>query len=180
MYINRLLSTHLGGGLGVNDNTETYLKLTMWKPTGFNRCQWLTVSLNTAQVLRLAAVIQCPPKWQQIKIQDGTTPYTCMWQVLRVKHGNTVFSSSLGIYRPTQNGTTVGLCIKESYGNDKHERNRVTECWYGVYSVILTKVQCRPLLGLLYYWAGSRLIDRKTVTTHTSESILNLIDSEKS
>jgi hypothetical protein len=170
--INRRLVTRRGGGLGVTNFDRGRLVLTMWQPwagPSSGRVHWREVSLVPQQAIRLAHTIEHPPHWQPVKIQNGTSPYRAIWQVFAVRHGNGCHHAGIGICRIGRDKKTIWLGI-----SDSKDRTRATDCWLESYSVMLTAPQSRPLVGLLYFWAGAAWVGARRATKVVTQDKLYL------
>lgn len=175
-YIQRTILCQPGVRLGVTaDEDRKHIQLMTWKPTYHDRCEWIGCALTPHRALQVANLLADPPPWEPVKVGDGTTPLRQIWQVLRVKHDNGVFVSSIGIARCTAKGLTSQLGICESQ-SDSHQ-TRKAQWWYPSNMVTLKPPQARILQGLLYAWAGLQMVGtREDITPATTRSIPHLED----
>lgn len=181
LSIDRQLSTRTGGGLGVSAYSDcARIELTVWKPWYVGRVSWKSVSLNPAQAVRLAHILLVPPRWQRVRVQDGSKPFRVVWQVLAVKHGNGVHSGEIGVSLRNHGGTVVEIGVLEMTGNYEKTRSRATDCWCPSWSVTMTTGQVKVLAGLLYLWAGARMVGTRRVLRKSVERIMYLREPKPS
>jgi len=176
--IHRTLPTRTGGGIGVNCYRESRIRLTIWKPFDYNRVTWESVSLTANQAARLANALLAPPVWQRIRVQDGTRPWRLIWRVFAVRHGNGFHPGTVSVSLQARTGSTISVGISSGCNKDQ-ERSRTTDCWCPSWSVTMTVKQVKPLSGLLYLWAGSRMVGARRQAETTTGLVVQTTSGEK-
>ena len=154
-YINKTL-TFDDDQIGVQfnqDDRSGRLRLEMWRQLDRGtHVEWLSVSLSPEEAVLVSSLL--------------LTKLDKNWSVLKVKHGNTVHTASVGVRRSETGNMVLG--IRNSFTADHSAQE--TDYWCNDTSVSMTPAEAQELSGYLYFFVGVSWIKTEehveTVTRH--------------
>lgn len=153
------------GGIAVRaDECGEYFRIEVHRIEGSHgHCEMYGCCLTVEKALRLAQVLLTP-------LDVG------MWQVFKVKHWNGVFDASVGVCLDESDGK-VRLCFDNAFNDYNKHKTQLTGCWWGYGGTSLSNVTIKTLCGLIYVWAGCKMVKRLVlVMPESSKSVVHLSD----
>jgi hypothetical protein len=169
VHINRIIEDKLQ----INTTGDSRIELTTWKPIGYERCDWIGISLTPGQAIELANTIRKPPKPEPIEMAQGGTEIRPMWQVYRVKHGNGVTRGMIGVC--FDDGVVLGLDDSPNAISQKDDKTGLKD-YFWCNEVRLSSREVKLVTGLLYFWAGAMMVGTRKISKTTTRHVLNIND----